>query len=137
VRDKVAVPAPRARAAIALALALWIVAVAAEWALPVNEITPAHGPHALLSALVGDQPIIIDHPHIGEAPHPLPPNAFAEAVLPRASTALAAFGLMAALAVVAVRWHQPTLAAIRGPPKSRPYVLSGRVTLTRHCIARR
>lgn len=132
-----AVPGTRTRAAIALALALWIVAAAADWALPVGDVAPAHGPHALSSALVGEHPVVIDHPHIGDAPAPLPSDAFAEAVLPRPSTSLVALGLIAALAVVAVRWHQPALAAIRGPPKPRSNVLSGRVMLTRFCIARR
>jgi hypothetical protein len=133
----VAVPGTRTRAAIALALALWIVAVATEWALPVNEVAPAHGPHALPSSLIGEHPVVIDHPHIGDAPTPLPPDAIAEAILPRTSTSLVALGLIAALAVAAVRWHQPALAAIRGPPRPRSTLLSGRVMLTRFCIARR
>lgn len=132
-----AIPGTRTRAVIALALALWIVAVAAEWALPVGDIAPAHGPHALSSALVGEHALVIDHPHIGDAPAPLPPDAFAEVILPRPSTSLVALGLIAALAVVAARWHQPALAAIRGPPRPRSTVLSGRVMLTRLCIARR
>lgn len=129
--------ASRTGAAIALGMALWLVTVAAQWTLPVDEVTTAHGPHGLSSALVGDHPAVIDHQHIGDASPTLPPDALAEAVLPRASTSLVLLGLIAALAVVAVCWHQPALAAIRGPPKSRPSVLSGRVLLTRLCIARR
>lgn len=136
-RYQVAVPASRIRAALALGMALWLVAVAAQWALPVNEVTPPHGPHALSSALVGDHPVVVDHQHIGDASPTLPPDALAEAVLPRASTSLVLLGLITALVVIAVCWHQPTLAAIRGPPKSRPSVLFGRVLLTRLCIARR
>ncbi|UUO01984.1 hypothetical protein M4D79_27800 [Mycolicibacterium novocastrense] len=136
-RYQMAVPASRIRAALALGVALWLVAVAAQWALPVDEVTPAHGPHALSSALIGDHPIVLDHQHIGDASPTVPPDTLAEAVLPRASTSLVLLGLIAALAVVAACWHQPALAAIRGPPKSRPSVLSGRVLLTRLCIARR
>lgn len=132
-----AVPGTRTRAAIALAVALWLVAVAAEWALPVIEVAPAHGPHALSSALIGEHPVVTEHPHIGDVPTPLPPDAIAEAILPRASTSLVALGLIAALAVAAVCWHQPALAAIRGPPRPRSTFLSGRVMLTRLCIARR
>ncbi|WP_459167236.1 putative copper homeostasis (lipo)protein LpqS [Mycolicibacterium flavescens] len=132
-----AVPATRVRAVIALALAFWVVAVATQWTLPVDDVAPPHGPHAVASASVGEHPVVIDHPHIGDAPTPLPPDAFAEAVLPRASTSLIALGLTAALAVVAVWWRQPALAAIRGPPRAQSTVLSGRVILTRLCIARR
>ncbi|MFV9632902.1 hypothetical protein [Mycobacterium neumannii] len=135
-RYQLAVPASRIRAALALGMALWLVAVTAQWALPVNEVTPAHGPHTLSSALVSDHPVVVDHQHIDDASPTLPPDALAEAVLPRASTSLILLGLIAALAVIAVCWHQPALVAIRGPPKSRPSVLSGRVLLTRLCIAR-
>lgn len=138
VRYKVAVPATRIHAAIALALTLWVVVIAVEWTMPGDEVTPEHGPHALASALVGEHPVVIEqHPHIDAALASLRPDALAEAVLPRAATSLVALGLIAALAAAALRRHQPALAAVRGPPRPLTTVLSGRVLLTRLCVARR
>ncbi|KUI22242.1 hypothetical protein AU193_18100 [Mycobacterium sp. GA-1285] len=122
---------------VALALALWVVAVAAGWTLPANDIAPAHGPHALSSALGHEQSVVVEHSHISDAPIPLPPDAIAEGVLPRTSNSLLALALIGTLTAVLVRWRQPELAAIRGPPRQRSAVLSGRVRLTRLCIARR
>ena len=137
VRYNEAVSGTRVRAAIALALAFWVVVVATEWALPVTDATPAHGHHALSSALPTEHAVVIDHPHISDASTPLAPDTFAEAVLPRASTALVALGLIAAVAAVGLLWNHTTLAAVRGPPRPLATVLSGRVMLTRLCIARR
>lgn len=122
---------------IALALAFWVLAVAAEWTLPVTDITPEHGPHALSSAAFNEHAVLTEHPHIGDASALLAPDTFAAAVLPRASTALAALGLITAVAAAVLLWRQTTLASVRGPPRPLSTVLSGRVMLTRLCIARR
>jgi lipoprotein LpqS len=137
VRYNEAVSGARVRATTALALAFWVVVVATEWALPVTDVTPAHGHHALSSALPTGHALVTEHPHVSDASTPLAPDTFAEAVLPRTSTTLVALGLIAAVAAVVLLWHQTTLAAVRGPPRPLPTVLSGRVILTRLCIARR
>ncbi len=126
----------RTRALIALVLASWVVVVAAEWALPIGDQPSAHGPHALSSDLLPDHSVVIEHPHISDGSVPLLPDTVAEGVLPRTSTILIALGLIAALAVAASLWSQSTLAVVRGPPRPLATVISGRVRLTRLCIAR-
>jgi hypothetical protein len=137
VRYNGAASGTRVRATIVLALAFWVVIVAAEWALPVTDATPTHGHHALPAAALSEHAVVLDHPHISDASTPLASDTFAEAVLPRASSGLVALGLIAAVAAVVLLWHQTTLAAVRGPPRPLSSVLSGRVMLTRLCIARR
>ena len=56
---------------------------------------------------------------------------------PRATVALMALGLLAAMVAVAVFYRGAPLALIRGPPRGVGEVLTGRVLLTRLCIARR
>lgn len=119
------------RAVIAVALTFWVVVVGAEWALLGADVTPAHGPHA-----VSTSPVIVEHPHIDNGPAPLAPDTFAMAVLPRVYTALVALGLVAALAAVVSLLRESTLPSIRGPPRALSEILSGRVLLTRLCIAR-
>ncbi len=81
--------------------------------------------------------MVIEHPHISDGSVPLLPDTVAEGVLPRTSTILIALGgLIAALAVAASLWSQSTLAVVRGPPRPLATVISGRVRLTRLCIAR-
>lgn len=130
------VPGPRSGALIALALALWVLVVAVGSALPATEVTPAHGPHVLQSALLGEPPVVIEHPHISDPAAPLFPDAVAEVVLPRTSTSLIALVLIAALAGVVSLWSQSPPAAVRGPPRPLSTVLSVRVMLTRLCTAR-
>jgi hypothetical protein len=117
------------RAFVALVLAFWVLVVTAEWALPGTEIAPAHS-HT-------DSAVVAEHPHMSDGSDPLAPDTFSEAVLPRVHTALIALGLIAALAAMVPLWGQTKLPVIRGPPRPISWSLSGRVMLTRLCIARR
>lgn len=132
------------RSAVALILAFWVVVIGAQWTLPGTDIAPAHGPHALQSAVHPELPghaehthVIAEHPHMQDASVPQVPDTLVEAVMPRANTALLALGVLTVVALLAPLWHQTPLAGIRGPPRAFPRVLTGRVILTRLCIARR
>ncbi|WP_456320168.1 putative copper homeostasis (lipo)protein LpqS [Mycolicibacterium vinylchloridicum] len=131
----------RSRAIIALALSFWVVVVATEMAPPpLNDIAAAHGHHAhhaLSSALIADTSVLLDHPHSSDASTSLAPDTVAEAILPRPSTALVAWGLVAIVAMVLLIWRHSRRTVVRGPPRSRSPISSGRVLLTRHCISRR
>lgn len=126
----------RWRPAVALALAFWVAVIGVEWTLPSAQ-EPPHGPHALVAGPHGEFAVPTDHPHLTNESTPVAPDTFAEAVLPRATITLVALALMAALATIAVFWRQASLPAIRGPPRRLAVPQSGRVILTRLCIARR
>ncbi|OBG17477.1 hypothetical protein A5765_06145 [Mycolicibacterium celeriflavum] len=119
-----------------LALAFWFVVVGFDWALPTPDVAPHHGPHAL-SAAYPDSAVITPHEHVRDGSAPVDREAFAEAVLPRSNTALVALAILAALAVLLPFWLDGRLTAVRGPPKVPLHHVSGRVLLTRLCIARR
>lgn len=126
----------RWRKVVALVLAFWIVVAGAEWVISCHEESP-HGPHELTASLYGGFAVAADHPHIENHSTHKAPDAFAEAMLPRGATVLIALALMAAIATVAPFWRQGSLGAIRGPPRWQQPSESGRVLLTRLCIARR
>lgn len=126
----------RWRPAVALALALWIAVIGVEWTLPM-VLTPPHGPHALVAGPQGDFSAPADHPHVSNNSTPLVPDTFTDAMAPRAITTLVALSLVAALSTVALFWRQGLLRIIRGPPRQLAVPQSGRVILTRLCIARR
>lgn len=128
---------PRWRPAIALMLALWLAVVGAEWILPGGGESAHHGPHTMVAGLHGDFAVAVDHTHAQNDTGPAVPDTFAEAVLPRATVALIALALIASVVFMAPFWRQATRAADRGPPRSSAAPLSGRVLLTRLCIARR
>lgn len=136
VRYNVPVPRTRWRAAVAVILAFWVVVVGAEWALPGTE-TPHHGPHASAAGPHGGFAVVADHPHFESGSTPLAPETIAEAALPRATVTLIALALIGAIAAVSPFWRQTSLTAIRGPPRRLVAPDSGRVLLTRLCIARR
>lgn len=119
-----------------LAMAFWVAVVGVEWALPDTDVVPHHGPHALLAASP-DSALVAPHEHVRDASASLNREAFAEAVLPRSTTALVALAALAALAVLLPFWLRGPLTAVRGPPKALVHLVPGRVLLTRLCIARR
>lgn len=119
-----------------LALAFWVVVVGFGWALPTPDVAPHHGPHAL-SAAFGDSAVVTSHEHVRDGSATLDREAFAEAVLPRSNAALVALAMLAAVAAVLPFWLHGPLTAIRGPPRVPLHHVSGRVLLTRLCIARR
>ncbi|WP_163887296.1 hypothetical protein [Mycolicibacterium hippocampi] len=128
----------RRRAVVALLLAFWVVVIGAEWALPGLEPHPPHAPHPIVADSTAHlAPDPVDHSHISSGSTPRAPDTFAEAVLPRGTTALVALGLVAAVAAAATLWQQAALATIRGPPRRVAVNMTGRATLTRLCIARR
>lgn len=136
VRYNVPVPPARWRAVVASILAFWVVVVGAEWALPGVETTH-HGPHASAAGPHGGFAVVADHPHFESGSTPLAPDTVAEAALPRATVTLIALALIGAIAAVLPFWRQASLSAIRGPPRRLAAPASGRVLLTRLCIARR
>lgn len=136
VRYNVPVPRTRWRAVIALILAFWVVVVGAEWAVPGAEASH-HGPHASAAGPNGGFAVVADHPHFESGSTPLAPDTVAEAALPRATVTLIALALIGAIAAVLPFWRQTSLTAIRGPPRRLVAPDSGRVLLTRLCIARR
>lgn len=127
----------RWKAAVALAFALWIVVVGAQWGSAGTDVPPPHGPHALSGALHAEVVQIIEHPHLRDGSTPVAPDTLAEAVLPRTANVLLVLGLCGAVVMLAVLWRQSLFFASRGPPRPFADVLTGRVLLTRHCIARR
>jgi len=121
---------------VALALAVWIVVSGTEWAAS-NADEVSHGPHALAASSYGGVAVVSDHPHLGDGSTPVEPDAIAAAVLPRATVALVALALVATVAALALFWRQASPSGIRGPPRRLLASESGRVLLTRLCIARR
>lgn len=121
---------------VALILAFWVVVAGAEWVISCREES-SHGPHELTASVYGGFAVAADHPHIENHSTHGAPDAFAEAMMPRGATVLIALALFAAVATVAPFWRQGSLGAIRGPPRWPLATESGRVLLTRLCIARR
>ena len=117
----------RLTAAVALAVAFWVSVVGAEWALSGDNVPSAHGAHALATAPHTEFAVVTEHPHLQDESTPVAPDTFAHAVLPRATTVLAALGLIAATATLAASWRQAALAAARGPPRPLAGVLTGRL----------
>jgi lipoprotein LpqS len=136
VRYDGAIPRTRWRTAVVLALAVWIVVAGADWAVSSAE-NSAHGPHALTASLYGGFAVASDHAHIKDGSTPVVPDTFAEAMLPRGTVALIALTLIAVVAIVAPSWRSASLGRMRGPPRILLASESGRVMLTRLCIARR
>jgi lipoprotein LpqS len=97
----------------------------------------SHGPHTLTASSYGGFAVASDHAHIEGGSTPIVPDTFAEAMLPRGTVALIALALIAAIATMAPFWRSALLGRIRGPPRRLLASESGRVVLTRLCIARR
>jgi lipoprotein LpqS len=135
VRYDDAIPRTRWRAAVVLALAVWIVVAGADWTVSSAKDSP-HGPHTLTASSYGVFAVAPDHAHIEGVSTPVVPDTFAEAILPRGTVALIALALIAVVATVAPLWSA-SLGRIRGPPRRFLSSESGRVVLTRLCIARR
>jgi hypothetical protein len=121
---------------IALALVLVALVVDLNWTGG-GAAEPSHGSHTLAAGPIGDFAVVVEHPHFENGSTPMAPDTIADAVLPRATVALVALALIAAIAVAFPLWRQASSAVIRGPPRRLTTSLSGRVLLTRMCIARR
>ena len=127
---------PRWTAAAALAIAFCVAVVGAEWAL-IGSIDPSpHAPHAVVAGPLGDF-AVAEHSHAENDTTPVQPEIVAHAVLPRVTTALAALGLVAAMAILATLWRHAAVPVIRGPPRAVANVVVGQALLTQLCIARR
>ncbi|BBX26923.1 hypothetical protein MCHIJ_52430 [Mycolicibacterium chitae] len=124
-------------AALALALGLLVMVIGVGWASGSAEPSGSHGPHATVAGPYGEFAVAADHPHFENGSLPVVPDIVAEAVLPRAATALVALGLAVAIGLVALLWRPRLWRGVRGPPRGRGAVWSGRQRLTRMCIARR
>ncbi|ORW11066.1 hypothetical protein AWC14_19310 [Mycobacterium kyorinense] len=78
-----------------------------------------------------------DHAYLGDGSSHACPDQFATVVLPRSATALAALGVVMAVAAV-TGWLAPLIvSAGPGPPGRSANVLTGHDLLTRFCLARR
>lgn len=131
---------PRWAAAAALVLAFFIVVMGVERAISVSSSPPPplHGAHALSPASpYSGFAAITEHPHAEDGSSPVVVEVIAYGVLPRVTTALAALGPVAAMAMVATVWRHTAIAVIRGPPRAVANVMVGQVLLTHLCIARR
>lgn len=123
--------------AAALVTAFCVAIVGAQWALMASSGPAPHAAHALSASLDSDFAVIAEHPHAEDRATPVKSETVARGVLPRATTALAALGLVAAMAIVATLWQRTAITVIRGPPRAVANVIAGQVLLTRLCIARR
>ncbi|WP_131830853.1 putative copper homeostasis (lipo)protein LpqS [Mycobacteroides abscessus] len=100
--------------------------------------TQRHAPHVLAAATGTAAVVGLDHPHIERDDSVAAPDAFAAAVLPRATTILAFLAVVAGLAALWLCEMCAAAATQRGPPlhaeANRP---SGWQMLVRFCIDRR
>lgn len=127
----------RLRSAIALTVAFWALLIGSAPASPWMEPSDNHAAHVLTANVADQLAVVSDHSHLGRDAAAGFPDTFATAVLPRATSVLAALGL--ALAVVAAWLYggRAVFGTVRGPPGGPRTVTSGRQLLTRFCISRR
>lgn len=140
-RDIVRATDARARSplfgAAALVAAVWMLTIMADSGLPWMDAAAPHHPHTVTTPHNGGSAVLLDHhPHLGAGSIPAAPHLITAALPPRAATALAALGLMAALAATTALLAPVVLPAMRGPPWVLAALLTGQQVLTRHCIAR-
>lgn len=125
------------QSAIALTVVFWVLLFGGEAALPWSQGSDDHAPHAVATSVSGEFADMMDHPHVQQSAV-LSPDTFAAAVVPRVTTILVALGLAVA---VAAAWmyggHGIWATLVRGPPRGRGPVASGRQLLARLCISRR
>lgn len=138
------VPRTPARAVIALAVVFWLVAAGGLGDPSRVDTAPPHGPHALSSdwpaevgPLADHEHPIVSHPHAVDGSNAAAPENAGAAVMRRASTGLAALGLVVVALIVAPLWCQQRRVSVRGPPRVGALLFSDRAILTRLCIARR
>lgn len=138
------IPKTPARALIALAVVFWLAAAGGLWDQSRTDIGPAHGPHALgsdwpaeVGSLADHEHPVVSHPHAQDGSNTAAPENAGAAVMRRASTGLAALGLVVVALIVAPLWCQQRRVSVRGPPRGGALLFSDRAILTRLCIARR
>jgi hypothetical protein len=124
-------------AVVALLTAAWMLAITAEAALPWADATAQHHPHAFATSHDSGSAVLADHPHLGASTVPAPPELLTAVLPPRAGTALAALGLVAALVAGAALFVQVFMPGMRGPPRGLAALSRGQHIVTRYCIARR
>ena len=122
------------RSALVVGAAAWILfAVVIGCGLLWSEHQTAAAPRTLLTSLVSEFAINVDHPHIGDGSAPCLHEALTAVMSPRSATALVALGVLVAVAAI-VAW--PADLAVRAA-RASPAALSDRDLLTRFCLARR
>lgn len=105
--------------------------------LTLSGAPAAHIDHHVSATGHLDHLASVDHDHIESAATQSPPDAFADALLPRLRTALTALGLVFILGLL-WRWSpQHTALVGRDPPRAQLIVSPGRDVLSRLCISRR
>lgn len=124
-------------ATIALALAMLFGVVAVCGLLRPGHPGP-HSPRSSLTSLDSQLTVSVDQPYVDNGRWKACRKAFAEAMLPQPPvTALAAFGMVAAVVAVA-GWRTPRVVpAGRDPPRGLAPFRTGQDLLTRFCLARR
>lgn len=125
-------------AVVLLLIGFWAVAVGVQFMSPRTD-TPAYHPHTSAASLADSRPAVLaDHPHLQDGSTQSVPDAWVQGVLPRQTNGwVVGLVLIAAVATLAASWRQTPLLAVRGPPRRFAGVLTGRLILTRLCIARR
>jgi lipoprotein LpqS len=129
--------ARRLRSAAALCVVCWMLVIGGEWGFLWPDAPSPHAHHAVATASITDFAVVTEHPHLQDGSTPAPPEVFTAAVLPRATTALIALGLITAVVFLACSSGRGALPTMRGPPRALAPVLSGQQTLARFCVSRR
>lgn len=132
----------RLRQLIGLALASWVLVIVLT-ECGVSSLNPPapHGPHAhmsspLVSSLGHHAAEVVDHPHADDASKAHTRMEYAAAALPRFPALTLALVLGVVVAVALGWWRDAAGTCMRGPPRVRPVILSGRERLTLCCVAR-
>ena len=134
---------PRWRAAaglavVAAAVAMWVFAFGGHSVLR-SQVPAPHPAHALIGSLGSQFAVNVDHPHVSKgSPTVDHHEAFAVGVLPNGpAAAIAALGVVVAVAAGASPGWQQNMLAGRGPPRGLRAALTGQDLLMRFCLSRR
>lgn len=134
---------PRWRAAVGVAVvavgvAMWVLVFGGHSALR-SQVPASHPPHALVASFGSQFAVNVDHPHVSKgSPTVDHHEAFAVGVLPNApGAAIAALGVVVAVAAGASPGWQQNILAGRGPPRGLRAVLTGQDLLIRLRLIRR
>ncbi|WP_462142720.1 putative copper homeostasis (lipo)protein LpqS [Mycobacterium sp. LTG2003] len=124
------------RCAVVAAMACLALAIAGEWQAASHEHA-VHHPHAVAAAIGDHLAVVVDHPHADDNSGSHAPETFANAVLPRAATALSLLVLVAFGVGCTLLSGCIAVGPSRGPPDRQAPTLTGQARLVRFCISRR
>lgn len=131
-------PQWRAAAGVAVAVAMWVLVFGGHSVLR-SQVPASHPAHALVASLGSQFAVNVDHPHVSKgSPTVEHHEAFAVGVLPNGpAAAVAALGVVVAVAAGASLVWQQNMLAGRGPPRGLRAALTGQDLLMRFCLSRR